>query len=185
MRISLRLARFGSLPTSGASRRDRTPIQSFEFDRTDRRTPSSHAGPKHVARATDARRTGTNNSTLVALRLLPQLAGELGEGPMKLRKMLALGLCVVAVVTTAGVSAAQDFRGRINGTVTDNTGAVLPGVTVTATSPALIQPQVQVTGADGGYRFIALPPGVYEVTSSCPASRTSSAKAFASSSTRR
>ncbi len=48
-------------------------------------------------------------------------------------------------------SAAQDFRGRINGTVTDNTGAVLPGVTVTATSPALIQPQVQVTGAEGDY----------------------------------
>ena len=44
-------------------------------------------------------------------------------------------------------ASAQDFRGRINGTVTDNTGAVLPGVTVTATSPALIQPQVQVTGA--------------------------------------
>ena len=38
-------------------------------------------------------------------------------------------------------AAAQDFRGRINGTVTDNSGAVLPGVTVTATSPALIQPQ--------------------------------------------
>ena len=58
---------------------------------------------------------------------------------------------------------AQDFRGRINGTVTDNTGAVLPGVTVTATSPALIQPQVQVTGADGVFRFIALPPGVYTI----------------------
>ncbi len=83
---------------------------------------------------------------------------------MKLRKMLALGLCVVAVVTTAGVSAAQDFRGRINGTVSDNTGAVLPGVTVTATSPALIQPQVQVSGAEGDFRFLALPPGVYEVT---------------------
>jgi len=60
-------------------------------------------------------------------------------------------------------SQAQDFRGRINGTVSDNTGAVLPGVTVTATSPALIQPQVQVTGSDGSYRFIALPPGVYEI----------------------
>ena len=83
---------------------------------------------------------------------------------MKLRKMLALSLCVVAVVTTAGVSAAQDFRGRINGTVSDNTGAVLPGVTVTATSPALIQPQVQVSGAEGDFRFLALPPGVYEVT---------------------
>jgi hypothetical protein len=58
---------------------------------------------------------------------------------------------------------AQDFRGRINGTVTDNTGAVLPGATVTATSPALIQPQVQVAGADGSYRFLALPPGVYDV----------------------
>ena len=71
---------------------------------------------------------------------------------------LALG----AVVPIA--SQAQDFRGRINGTVTDNTGAVLPGVTVTTSSPALIQSQVQVTGADGSYRFLALPPGVYELT---------------------
>ncbi|MGE3276275.1 MAG: TonB-dependent receptor [Vicinamibacterales bacterium] len=68
------------------------------------------------------------------------------------------------VVAFPSPALAQDFRGRINGTVTDDTGAVLPGVTVTATSPALIQPQVQVTGAAGDYRFIALPPGVYEVT---------------------
>ena len=67
----------------------------------------------------------------------------------------ALRLCVPA--------AAQDFRGRINGTVTDNTGAVLPGVTVTATSPALIQPQVQVTGQR---RLVPLPgaaAGVYTI----------------------
>ena len=62
----------------------------------------------------------------------------------------------------------QDFRGRVNGTVTDNTGAVLPGATVSATSPALIQPQVQVTGSDGVYRFIALPPGVYTITFDLP-----------------
>jgi hypothetical protein len=67
------------------------------------------------------------------------------------------------VLIIAAPSSAQDFRGRINGTVTDNTGAVLPGVTVTASSPALIQPQVQVTGEQGDYRFLALPPGVYEV----------------------
>ena len=83
---------------------------------------------------------------------------------MRLRQFWSLGLCLIAILATVGVSAAQDFRGRINGTVTDNTGAVLPGVTVTATSPALIQPQVQVTGAEGDFRFIALPPGVYEVT---------------------
>ena len=83
---------------------------------------------------------------------------------MRLRKWLAAGLCLAAILALASPSTAQDFRGRINGTVTDNTGAVLPGVTVTATSPALIQPQVQVTSAEGDYRFIALPPGVYDVT---------------------
>ena len=75
------------------------------------------------------------------------------------RAAAVLGLLVIATAPAAG----QDFRGRLNGTVTDNTGAVLPGVTVTATSPALIQPQVQVTGADGSYRFLALPPGVYTI----------------------
>ncbi len=96
------------------------------------------------------------------------------------------GLCVRRTAGQRTVSAAQDFRGRINGTVTDNTGAVLPGVTVTATSPALIQPQVQVSGAEGDYRFLALPPGVYDLTlRALRVSRASSVKAFASSSTRR
>ncbi|MGH9347773.1 MAG: carboxypeptidase regulatory-like domain-containing protein [Vicinamibacterales bacterium] len=68
----------------------------------------------------------------------------------------------------AAPAAAQDFRGRITGTVTDNTGAVLPGVTITASSPALIQPQVQITGSDGTYRLIALPPGVYTLSFDLP-----------------
>jgi hypothetical protein len=75
---------------------------------------------------------------------------------------LGLGLCLILLANTH--TQAQDFRGRINGTVSDNTGAVLPGVSVTATSPALIQPQTQVTGGDGSYRFLALPPGVYEIS---------------------
>jgi hypothetical protein len=78
-----------------------------------------------------------------------------------LRRHLAACLSLLVLATVP--AQAQDFRGRINGAVTDNTGAVLPGVTVTATSPALIQPQVQISGADGAYRFLALPPGVYEV----------------------
>ncbi len=83
---------------------------------------------------------------------------------MKLKRALTLALGVVALLASVTTGAAQDFRGRINGTVSDNTGAVLPGVTVTATSPALIQPQVQVTSAEGEYRFLALPPGVYELS---------------------
>ncbi|MCC7126585.1 MAG: TonB-dependent receptor [Acidobacteria bacterium] len=80
---------------------------------------------------------------------------------MRLNKAILFCLCLTLcwVIPTS----AQDFRGRINGTVTDNTGAVLPGVTITATSPALIQPQVQVSSADGQFRFIALPPGVYTI----------------------
>jgi Carboxypeptidase regulatory-like domain len=74
---------------------------------------------------------------------------------------LGLGLCLL--VASLAPAQGQDFRGRVNGTVTDNTGAVLPGVTVTVTSPALIQPQTQVTGADGSYRFLALPPGTYVI----------------------
>ena len=87
-------------------------------------------------------------------------------------KTTGLVLCLAAVLFGALPVAAQDFRGRINGTVTDNTGAVLPGVTVTVSSPALIQPQVQVTSAEGDYRFLALPPGRLRAwTSSSPASR--------------
>ena len=82
---------------------------------------------------------------------------------MRLNRLTVFCLCVTLLVAIAAPTVAQDFRGRINGTVTDNTGAVLPGVTVTATSPALIQPQVQVTSAEGDFRFIALPPGVYEL----------------------
>src|SRR5687767_14901469 len=82
---------------------------------------------------------------------------------MRLRPIRALFLCLV-LLGAAVPTEAQEFRGRINGTVTDNSGAVLPGVTVTASSPALIQPQVQVTGEQGDYRMIALPPGVYDLT---------------------
>ena len=82
---------------------------------------------------------------------------------MRLNRLTVFCLCVTLLVTKAAPTFAQDFRGRINGTVTDNTGAVLPGVTVSATSPALIQPQVQVTSAEGDFRFIALPPGVYDL----------------------
>ena len=81
---------------------------------------------------------------------------------MRLNRLTVYCLCVT-LLSIAAPTFAQEFRGRINGTVTDNTGAVLPGVTVTASSPALIQPQVQVTGGDGGYRFLALPPGVYSI----------------------
>ena len=44
------------------------------------------------------------------------------------KAVMALGPCLVAFLAMAGVNTVQNFRGRINSTVTDNTPAVLPGV---------------------------------------------------------
>ncbi len=78
------------------------------------------------------------------------------------RLTAAVGLLML--VGSSMPAFAQDFRGRIIGTVKDSSDALLPGVSVTATSPALIQPQTSVTGDDGAYRFIALPAGLYDLS---------------------
>jgi hypothetical protein len=54
--------------------------------------------------------------------------------------------------------------GTIQGRVTDAQGAVLPGVTVTATSPSALGAQTTITSETGNYRFPAVPPGAYTVT---------------------
>ena len=67
---------------------------------------------------------------------------------------------------------AQQEAGII-GQVTDDTGAVLPGVTVTATSPALQVPQVtDVTNERGEYRLSPLPIGTYAVEYMLPGFQT-------------
>src|SRR4029077_5199058 len=53
----------------------------------------------------------------------------------------------------------------IAGVVRDPSGAVLPGVTIEAASPALIEKtRTVVTDGEGQYKFVSLPPGVYSVT---------------------
>jgi carboxypeptidase family protein len=54
--------------------------------------------------------------------------------------------------------------GTIQGRLTDETGATMPGVSVTITSPALQLPQISiVTGPDGQYRFVDVPIGIYRI----------------------
>ena len=71
---------------------------------------------------------------------------------------------LIAVFVVAGSVQAQTQTGEIFGRVTDQSGAVMPGTTVTLTSPALLQPQSTFASASGSYRFPNLAIGVYTVT---------------------
>lgn len=78
----------------------------------------------------------------------------------------AIALVVLCLFPLAGRSIAGQAgtAATIIGQVTDESGAVLPGVTVTATSPALQVPQVTgVTDERGEYRLTPLPIGTYAV----------------------
>src|SRR5262245_17989903 len=90
-------------------------------------------------------------------------------GPMTgrfLEKAMLPPLVVLACVLAPGAAWAQS---TIAGLVTDATGAVLPGVVVEASSPALIEKaRSAVTDGDGRYSVIDIRPGVYTVTFTLP-----------------
>jgi hypothetical protein len=83
-----------------------------------------------------------------------------------IRKISLAIACVLAVwLVGHGVAAAQtSVNGSIRGVVTDEQGAVLPGVTVAATSPTVAGNFMAVSDTVGAYRLIGLPPGEYSVT---------------------
>src|ERR1043165_6690044 len=71
-------------------------------------------------------------------------------------------LVVMGLVAAPATAQAQ---ASIAGQIKDASGAVLPGVTVEASSPALIENvRTVVTGGTGQYRIELLPPGTYTIT---------------------
>ena len=62
----------------------------------------------------------------------------------------------------------QATQASISGVVTDTSNAVLPGVTVAATGPALQRQVVAVSNEAGEYRLSPLPPGTYTITFELP-----------------
>jgi hypothetical protein len=82
------------------------------------------------------------------------------------RVVRSLALVLVPTIAFAQAS--------VTGTVRDTSGAVLPGVTVEASSPALIEKvRTAVTDGTGQYRIVDLRPGVYTVTFALPGFNTS------------
>src|SRR5215471_17151062 len=78
---------------------------------------------------------------------------------------LRLAAAVLTLACVALVPRAAHAQSAIAGTVKDATGAVLPGVTVEAASPVLIEKsKTVVSDAEGNYKIVDLRPGTYVVT---------------------
>jgi hypothetical protein len=85
------------------------------------------------------------------------------------RKSLMSSLVILVVLILLPASAFAQSNSNIAGVVKDTSGAVLPGVTVEAASPSLIEKvRTVVTDSEGQYKVINLVPGTYSVTFTLP-----------------
>jgi hypothetical protein len=73
------------------------------------------------------------------------------------------GLAVLAIVLSALSARAQQITGNIRGTITDASGAVVAGVTVTATQVETGLTRTSTTDHDGSYVLLELPVGHYRL----------------------
>jgi hypothetical protein len=80
-----------------------------------------------------------------------------------MRKVYPILFIVALCLLVAGPAALAQTTGALSGTVSDNDGKPLPGVTVEATSPSLQGTRTTVTGGNGAYRLPSVPPGNYKV----------------------
>ena len=84
---------------------------------------------------------------------------------MKVWRNISWALAVVVALAAPAFAqgGGASSTGSISGEIKDAQGGVLPGVTVTATSPAQIGALTAVTNEAGIYRFPAVPPGEYRL----------------------
>src|SRR5882724_8731298 len=78
--------------------------------------------------------------------------------------MKRIALAILVVLPLAMTANAQTYRGAINGTVTDPSGAVVPNAQVKATEKSTGIDRNTVTTSDGLFAFQDLPTGTYKIT---------------------
>ena len=78
--------------------------------------------------------------------------------------MLVRSLALAILLCAISVSSYAQTTGVITGEIKDSSGAVVPGVTVTARNNATNAPRVVTTNESGIYSFLSLPPGAYTIT---------------------
>src|SRR5207244_2536635 len=107
----------------------------------------------------------------------PRAAEDVDDAASVIRKTRDIDMRDVAKVLTrfiwivvlSSLPATAYAQATISGVVKDASGAVLPGVTVEAASPVLIEKvRSDVTDGTGQYQISALPPGTYAVTYTLP-----------------
>jgi hypothetical protein len=91
-------------------------------------------------------------------------------------------LCLLYTVLFALTAHAQ-FRAGIQGTVTDTTGGVIPGATVTVVSSETGKTDSLTTNDPGFYRVDGLPPGTYTVSAELPGFKKQTVQNVAASAT--
>src|SRR4051812_25066149 len=75
-----------------------------------------------------------------------------------------VAIVAIALVAAAPPASAQALYGAIVGTINDQSGAPVPGATVTATNAGTGLKVEAATDPDGNYTFRNLQPGVYDIT---------------------
>jgi hypothetical protein len=101
---------------------------------------------------------------------------------MRSRYLLAAFLFSILAFGPLTSAWGQYTTGTITGTVTDSTGAALPGVTVQLKNQDTSETRTYKTGAAGDYVFPALAPGKYNVTVTAPGFEQATTTVTASSS---
>jgi len=96
------------------------------------------------------------------------MVGQTRNGERWHATLFAVSTALALVLMTAP-GLAQSARSSIHGTVKDESGAAMPGVTVTLSSPSLQVGQlVAISEADGNYRVGELPAGLYRIAFELP-----------------
>src|SRR5262245_16772201 len=87
-------------------------------------------------------------------------------------RIATIALAWVLVLFTASAEASAQSTAQVSGTVSDQTGAVLPGVEVTVTQTETGLTRTAVTNETGSYTITSLPVGSYRLEATLPGFRT-------------
>lgn len=88
---------------------------------------------------------------------------KLGGVKMRFSKFPHILFCAILLVSFSVVSFAQDYRGKVQGTVTDEGGAVIPGAKVVLQNEATKVEVTTITNDEGRYKFDFIEPGNYTI----------------------